>query len=798
MRISKYTSVPSKDIDNEHNESALSEPGETSEPLWVQGTDSPPEPEDDSYETMEGEEREIMLNKEKGEDDTIVDMGENWEGEEYSKNIKNERSILPCLIIAAIFIIAWVGSTIIYAYYRSTSTASPTNDSLNRIQFDDIYNGTFSPHWTGLTWSSAGDDDGVFIYRDDDDSIILEQISDRSKKTLPSGRPLEYFEFFVSPDNQYILFGANFTKGWRHSYSANYYIFNISSKTTFPLTKEINSTHQARISYATWSPVGHNIAFVKDNDVYVSLGLTEERRITYDGSDVVFNGVPDWIYEEEVLAAKYALWWSPDGKRVAYLRLNESEVPEYRFPLYVDGMHVEPYLREVVMKYPKPGYPNPIVTFHTYDTSTPLISQSGAIAFINDFPADDKIITEVCWVGNDYVLVRVMNRVQDIARVVLVDAVARDGTTVREENADKMDGGWFEITRSWVFLQKGGSISQDSYIDVVVNDGYNHLAIFSPINSSSPRYLTSGNWEVVDGVKAVDRKRELIYFLSTEKSSIERHLYSVSFDGKTRTALTSTDETGYYSADFSTGADYYNLKYEGPDVPWQKVLKVDNSSFEIILQDNNELKELLKTFALPTIRRFTVESDGNELNVLEMRPPGMDETGREKHPVLFQVYEGPTSQYVNTKFSIDWHSFLASSPRLKYVIVLVDSRGTGFKGRAFRCSVRKHLGEYESTDVINTAKYWASLPYVDSGKMAVWGWSFGGFVTSKIIEMDSGVFQVGMAVAPVTDWRFYDSIYTERYMKTPELNPLGYENSAITNMSGFDHAKFLVVHGTGD
>ncbi|CAG8752414.1 17865_t:CDS:2, partial [Cetraspora pellucida] len=503
MRISKYTSVPSKDIDNEHNEGALSEHGEIPEPLWVQGTDSPPE--HDSYETME--EHEIMLSKERGEDDTIVELSENWD-EEYSKNKKNERSILPCLIITAVFIIAWVGSTIIYAYYRSGDVAS-TSTSLNRIQFDDIYNGSFYPHWTSLRWSSAGGDDGVFIYQDDDYNIILEQISDRSKKTL----------FFVSADNQYIMFGTNFTKGWRHSYSANYYIFNISSKTSFPLTKEIDSNNQAVISYAEWSPVGHDIAFVKDNDVYVSLGLTEERRITYDGSDVVFNGIPDWIYEdvisnitvstEEVLASKYALWWSPDAKRIAYLRLNESEVPEYRFPLYVDGMHVEPYVREVVMKYPKPGYPNPIATFHIYDTTTPLISQSGAVNFINDFPSDDKIITEVCWVGNDNVLVRVMNRVQDIARVVLVDPVTRNGTTVREENADKMDGGWFEITRSWVYLQKGGSIRQDSYIDVVVNNGYNHLAIFSPLNSSSPRYLTSGNWEVVDGVKAVDRKREL-------------------------------------------------------------------------------------------------------------------------------------------------------------------------------------------------------------------------------------------------------------------------------------------------
>ncbi|CAG8545177.1 16226_t:CDS:10, partial [Racocetra persica] len=755
MRISKYTSVPSKDIDNERNEGALSEHGVTSEPLWVQGTNSPPEHED-SYETME--EHEIMLSKERGEDDTIVEVSENWDKEDYSKNNKNEKSIIPCLIIATVFIIAWVGSTIIYAYYRS-GDSTPTNGSLNSIQFDDIYNGSFYPKWTSLVWSTT-DDDGVFIYQDSDYNIILEQVSDGSKKTLvkgiditdPSGSPLDYFEFFVSADNQYILFGTNFTKGWRHSYTANYYIFNISSKTSFPLTKEIDSNHQAVISYAEWSPVGHDIAFVKDNDVYVSLGLTEERRITYDGSDVVFNGVPDWIYEEEVLASKYALWWSPDAKRIAYLRLNESEVPEYRFPLYVDGMHVEPYVKEVVMKYPKPGYPNPIVTFHIYDTTTPLISQSGAVNFINDFPSDNKIITEVCWAGNDNVLVRVMNRVQDIARVVLVNPVTRNGTTVREENADKMDGGWFEITRSWVYLKKGGSIRQDAYIDVVVNNGYNHLAIFSPLTSSSPRYLTSGNWEVVDGVQAVDRKRELIYFLSTEKSSMERHLYSVSFDGKTRTALTPTDETAYYSVIFSPGAEYYNLKYEGPDVPWQKVLKVSNSSFEIVLQDNNYLNELLKTFDLPTINRFTVESEGNQLNVMEIRPPGMDLTGREKHPVLFHVYEGPTSQYVNTKFNLDWHSFLASSPRLKYVVVLVDTRGTGFKGRAFRCSVRKHLGEFESTDIINSAKYFASLPYVDSSKMAIWGWSFGGFITSKVIETDSGVFQVGMAVAPVTDW----------------------------------------------
>ncbi|CAG8586027.1 6513_t:CDS:10, partial [Diversispora eburnea] len=661
--------------------------------------------------------------KERGEDDTVVDVEETWDGEEgYTKR------------------------TVLYAYYRSSINNQST---LSRIKFGDLYNGSFYPAYTTLEWSTSDGDDGRYIYRDGD-SIVVQSAKDNSKT-------LKYFSFSVSPDNQYVLLAANKTKGWRYSFTANYYVFNISSKQTLPITTPIDTTHQVTIAQAKWSS-----AFVKDNDLYISVDLKEERRVTYDGSTVVFNGVPDWIYEEEVLANNFAFWWSPNSTQIAYLRLNESLVPEYRFPLYLNGLLATPYAKEVIMKYPKPGYPNPVVTFHIYDTSTPLVSQSAAIPFTNDFGDTDKIITEVCWAGNDNVLVRVMNRVQDIARVVLVDANNRSGVTVREENAETRDGGWFEITRSMVYLNNSGGITQDSYADVVVNNGYNHLAIFSPLNNATPRYLTSGNWEVVGGVKAIDYTLQLVYFMSTEKSSIERHLYSVSFDGLTKTALTNTDEAGYYEVSFSKGAKYYNIKYEGPEIPWQKVLKVDNSSFSVSLQDNNKLKSLIKTIDMPTIKYSTVESDGN------IRPPGMDETGREKYPVLFHVYGGPTSQLVNKKFFFDWHLYVAS--KLKFVVVTVDTRGTGYLGRTFRVCVRKHLGEYESIDSINTAKLWAKLPYVDSSKIAIWGWSFGGFLTSKVIEADSGVFQAGMAVAP----------------------------AAVTNMTGFSNAQFLLVHGTVD
>ncbi|CAB5379362.1 unnamed protein product [Rhizophagus irregularis] len=797
MSFMKYISLPSKETEHDPR---LSSVNETGDPL-----DSPNSDNGFGHKNSE-EEQETMLNKERGEDDTVLDMEENIDSMEYGKQDKIDRSILPCLCIAGIFVFAWVASAIIYGFYR-TGHMSGTGSLASRIQFDDLYNGSFIPEYQKLEWIKTDDDvDGAFIYRDHDDSIIVKYVADDKKKILvngkdivdPNGKHLHYNDFVVSPDSEYVLLTTNRTKQWRFSHFSNYWIFNITSRSTFPLTNPIDKDHQAVIAHAQWSPVGHTVAFIKDNDMYVSVNLVDERRLTFDGSAVIFNGMPDWIYEEEVLKTDNAIWWSNGGKRIGYLRLNESEVPEYEFPIYLTHFNATPYPKEVVMRYPKPGYPNPIATFHVYDLETPLASQFGAITFEDDFSDDERIITEVMWAGDDTVLVRVMNRVQDISRIVLVNVNTRKGKTVREEDADKMDGGWYEINRSMFYVKKSGSLEQDGYVDIVVNNGYDHLALFSPVDSNTPKFLTSGEWEVDGRIQAVDYERELIYYISTEKSSIERHLYSVDFNGKNRTALTDINNEGFYSVSFSPGAQYYNLNYEGPDIPWQKVLKIGDPNFALVLHENDGLRKLMGSLETPTRRHLTIESDGNILNVVEIRPPGMDESGKTKYPVLFNVYGGPNSQLVQTRFKIDWHVFLASSERLKYITVIVDTRGTGFKGRKFRCGVRKHIGDFESKDVVNAGRYWSKLPYVDSNKMAVWGWSYGGFLTTKVIELDSRVFQVGMAVAPVTDWRYYDSIYTERYMKTPAQNPNGYEHSAITNMTGFDNAKFLLVHGTGD
>ncbi|CAG8569570.1 5544_t:CDS:10 [Ambispora leptoticha] len=708
--------------------------------------------------------------------DTVLGIVPEDDTPEYD-DIQLERSLRPCLTIAAVLLVIWVFAAIIYYTLFGTKNID-RSDTSRRIGFEDFISGSYQPSWKELEWSTTSEEDGIFTYRDEYNNIIMEHIADNSKTEFVSGRdivypfggPIDYFSFKVSSDSLYVLLATNKEKQWRYSYYANYWIFNVTSKKTFPL---ISYDQYAKIAYVEWSPEGHSVAFVKNNDIYVLIDLTNERRLTFDGTDNVFNGVPDWIYEEEVLASNYALWWSPEGKQVAYLKLNETEVPEYRFPLYLKNDIADSYTHEVVMKYPKPGYPNPRVTLHVYDiVSSSIVEQTEAIRMEYNFDDEDRLITEVAWAGESYLLVRVMNRIQDLQRIVLVDAASRKGTTVREENAEEQDGGWFEIAQSIVYIPKSDTRKKDAYIDLVNNNGYLHLAMFSPIDSSNPTFLTSGEWE---------------------ESSIERHVYSITFDGKNKTALTDTSKPGQYSVDFSPGTNYYNLKYEGPDLPWQKVLKVNEPKFENVLENNTRLQQLLEKKDLPTIRRTSISSGGIEMNALEIRPPHMDESGYQKYPVLFRVYGGPCSQIVNYKFAIDWHTYLASSVNPKFIIVMVDGRGTGFKGRAFRVGVRNRLGELESTDVVNAGRYWCNLSYVDCNRIGIWGWSYGGYLTSKIVEANSGVFKLAIAVAPVTDWRFYDSIYTERYMKTPQLNQEGYQKSAVSNMTDNVHFQQTAV-----
>ncbi|KAI7540718.1 putative dipeptidyl-aminopeptidase, partial [Hortaea werneckii] len=327
-----------------------------------------------------------------------------------------------------------------------------------------------------------------------------------------------------------------------------------------------------------------------------------------------------------------------------------------------------------------------------------------------------------------------------------------------------------------------------------------HLAYFTPLDNPDPIMLTEGEWEVVKAPSSVDLKNNLVYFVATKDGSTQRHVYAVDLHKGPQSiqAVTDAKQIGYYESSFSKGSEYMLLTNHGPGIPWQKVLSTPSASQElsVTIEENKELEELAKKTELPIELYQTIEVDGFPMNLVERRPPHFDP--KKKYPVLFYLYNGPGFQQVNRKFTVDFQSYVASS--LGYIVVTLDARGTGYMGRRHRCIVRGNIGYWEAHDQIAAAKMWAAKKYVDAERIAIWGWSYGGFMTLKTLEQDAGeTFKYGMAVAPVTDWRFYDSIYTERYMHMPQHNPDGYDNSTISNMTALsNNVRFLVMHGASD
>ncbi|TFK19411.1 dipeptidyl-peptidase [Coprinopsis marcescibilis] len=723
-----------------------------------------------------------------------------------------------------------------------TYTAAPPPVGLRKITMDHIFNGTFSAQSQSLHWvPEAGD--GVFSVSTGG-VINLVDLKTNNTRTLVTlsdikdehGNTLEIADWQVSADMKHFLVKADYRKQWRHSSFGNYYVHDIEAKTTWPI---ISPSHPSRTAYATWSPTGESIAYVVDNDLYViptAAQGTQHIRVTNAGNASLFHGVPDWVYEEEIFGGDFALWWSPDSRKVAFLAFDETEVPEFTFPIYnptEDAHNVIPYSSNVVMKYPKPGYPNPLVSVHVFDLERyrqnhnldgnsdlippfPSPEETLTLDWEHRHPVTNSVIMEIAWVADSTLILKEVNRNADDGHAVLFelegDAGQRaTGKVVRKlgKNGEQGDDGWIDADQAIYPLRSQDPDAHSAYLDIVPNsDGFNHIALFSPATSETPLWLTTGNWEVTGTIRGVDLERRLVYFVAAKPSSIERHLYSVELPVsvfKTKTlaptddpkALTDTTKLGYHSASFSPQAGFYLLSYSGPNVPWQRVIQVGNTTFDYLLTSNERLQNVTKEYEAPIVTYSTISYEGYEFNAREFRPPNFDDSGRTKYPVLFHVYGGPFSQQVDARFvRSQWATYLAAG--LQYVVVSVDGRGTGYKGRKLRNPVKSNLGFFETIDQIEAAKQWAARSYVDSKRIGIWGWSYGGFMAGKVVEANAGVHTLAMSVAPVTSWLLYDTIYTERYMNLPALNPGGYVNASITNVTGFQNFDYLLAHGSGD
>ncbi|KAI8631971.1 dipeptidyl peptidase IV N-terminal region-domain-containing protein [Xylariaceae sp. FL1651] len=736
------------------------------------------------------------------------------------------------LIASGLLVAAWVVGLAIFisskSYLHSSEkehdpTATTSRGSGKQITLDQVFSGYWRAQGHQISWiDGANGEDGLLLEQGASgrDYLVVEDVRSKdsdhvgaganiaASKTLmrqalfdAGGQTLSPEQVWPSPDLKKVLIATDIKNIWRYSFTAIYWVFDVETQRAEPL--DPNDANR-RIQLAEWSPKSDAISFTSTNNLYVRhLESKNVVQITKDGGPEYFYGIPDWVYEEEVFGDNSATWWSGNGDFMAFLRTNETLVPEYPIQFFIDrpsgeepapGQEGYPEVQQ--LKYPKAGSPNPFVDLLFYDMAR---GDTFTVEIEGGFAPDNLLITDITWAGSK-VLIKETNRVSDIMRVILVDVIARTGKTVRTVNVGEIDGGWFEISHDTTYIpaDPANGRPEDGYLDTIIHNNGDHLAYFSPLDTDKPVMLTSGDWEVVDAPSAVDLKNNVAYFVATKESSIQRHVYSVKFDGSDLKAITDTSKEGYYSASFSRKAGYALITYSGPNVPTQKVISTPGNaeSFEYVVEENKDLMDKAKKHELPLLQYGTITVDGVELNYLERRPPHFNP--KKRYPVLFQQYSGPGSQSVNKKFAVDFQSYIAAS--LGYIVVTVDGRGTGFIGRKARVIVRKNLGKWEAHDQIAAAKIWAAKSYTDETRIAIWGWSYGGFQTLKTLEQDAGqTFKYGMAVAPVTDWRFYDSIYTERYMLTPQQNQAGYDATAVSNVSALArNVRFLIMHGVAD
>lgn len=658
--------------------------------------------------------------------------------------------------------------------------------------------GLLTPSARSFSWVGTGND-GDYIYTSASGDFLFENVATGESKTFISADkvPEDYWDYSISPDASHVLWSVNYTKQYRYSYFADFLIQNVATGETTVLDPE----SVGDIQYAEWNPVSSSeIAFVKGNNLYISANGTITQ-ITKNGGPDYFNAIPDWVYEEEIFGDRYTLWYSPDGAKIAFLSFNETGVGSFRIPYYIDddAEFVPVYPRELELRYPKVGTTNPTVVFNLLDVASGEVTNVP----IDAFPEDDLVIGEVAWLTEEHskVVYRAYNRVQDHEKLVLIDVEAGSSSVTRERDGSD---GWLENLIQIRYIGAVGSSnvtygnsSTEYYLDLSDESGWSQIYLF-PVNGGEKIALTSGDWEVISVLK-IDFKRGLVYFTSTEHHSAESHIYSVSFSGEKK-ALVDDSITAFWTGSFSSGGSYYVLRYAGPDVPYQELYTINSTEPIRTIVNNTALYQRLQEYALPNITYLDLEHpSGYTLDAMLRLPPNFDSS--KKYPLLLIPYGGPNAKEVHKDFSsFNWKAYIASDPELEYITLTVDGRGTGRKGRAFRSLVASNLGELEAEDQIWAAKELAKNSWVDSDHIGIWGWSYGGYLSAKVVEVNDPIISFSMITAPVSDWRFYDTLYTERYMKTPDINPAGYNRSRVHDATGFkDIAGGVVIqHGTGD
>jgi len=595
-----------------------------------------------------------------------------------------------------------------------------------------------------------------------------------------NGQRLDLDGYHFNADEQKVLFSTDTEPIYRHSAQATYYVFDRRTRQLTALSAG------GKQGYATFSPDGQRVAFTRANNLFVKdLASGQETAVTTTGvRNQLIHGSADWVYEEEFGFAQ-GFFWSPDSRQLAYYTFDESQVPEYDMQLW-GGL----YPTEYRYKYPKAGEKNSVVSVSTYDVA------SARTVRMDVGPEPDQYIPRVQWTTAPGVLsIERLNRLQNKLELLHADARTGQSRVVLTDT----NPAYVDINDDLRYLPGG-----QQFLFTSEKDGYLHLYLHD-MSGRLVRQLTSGPWEIT-AVNGFNPRTGYVYYTSTEGSALQRHLWRVPLSGQGRQRLSDagggTDEVS-----LSPDTRYFLNEHSAAGVPAVTSLR-EGATGKLVktLEDNALLRQTLARYDLGKFEFFSfTNAEGVGLNAWMLKPSNFDPT--KKYPVLMHVYGGPSFGSISTQTVLDnagggtsfnnylWHNMLAEQG---YIVVSVENRGTSGRGSAFRKATYANLGKLETNDQADGARYLATLPYVDKARIGIWGWSFGGYMTSLAMTKNADLFKMGMAVAPVTNWRYYDTIYTERFLQTPQQNPGGYDNNSPVQFAQNLRGKFLLVHGTGD
>ncbi len=642
---------------------------------------------------------------------------------------------------------------------------------IQNITLEDIWiNYSFYPNYINGFKSMEDGENYTTLKNNTDNQLII-------KFNFKSGKKVKVIfsskDFKIPKINSYkfnlnenkILLSTKTEKIYRHSKKGIYYVYDIHND-------KIEKLYDKKIISPSFSPDGSKIAFVFENNIYIkNLTSKKVKKITNDGlKNQIINGQSDWVYEEE-FALKKGFEWSPNSRYIAYYKFNEKNVKEFSMDKFNGNLY--PY--QYKFKYPKAGEENSIVRLYFYD----LKNQKTSNIFTEK---DYEYFPRIKWTNNTgYLSVIGLNRHQNKLDFILVNPNNGSNSIIFSEHNDK----YIDIHDNLTFLPN------NYFIWTSEKDGYNHIYLKNI--DKSEKKLTNGKWEVTK-FHGVDNDKMKLYYSSNKGGSTVQDLYCLNLITNQTKKL--TRKKGTNNSFFSKGMKYFLNSYSNANNP--PIFSLYNSDGKLIkvLEENTKLRDKLKKYNFSTKEFFTVKTNDSELNAWMIKPNDFDEN--KKYPLLMYVYGGPGSQKVKNMWdgnNFIWHQYLAENG---IIIACVDNRGTGGKGEDFKKITYKNLGELETIDQIKSAKYFSKLNYVDEERIGIQGWSYGGFISSLAITKGAETFSMAIAIAPVTDWKFYDNIYTERYMLTPNENKKGYEQNSPINHAEKLKGKYLIIHGSAD